>query len=127
MARRPRAAGEGRAARRLPRAHLAEARAGRRQPEGAVSAVKVELAIAEVVVFEDRARVIRRGQVAAGDGQVRIEVAPIAPVVVDKSVVARVSGGAAQVRDVQVRREVAPWRAGAEDPRVAAAERAALE
>lgn len=92
-----------------------------------MSARAIDLPIAEVLVFEDRARVIRRGQVALAVGQVQVEITPVAPVVVDKSVVARVGDGAARVLDVRVRREVAPWRTGADDPRAAAAERAALQ
>ncbi len=92
-----------------------------------MSARAIDLPIAEVLVFEDRARVIRRGPVALAAGQVQVEVTPVAPVVVDKSVVARIGGGAARVLDVRVRREVAPWRTGADDPRAAAAERAALQ
>lgn len=91
--------------------------------------VATTLAIAEVVVFEDRARVIRRGQVTVAAGQVRLDVTPVAAVVIDKSVIARVSGGGARVLDVRVRREVAPWRDQhlRADPRAAAAERAALQ
>jgi uncharacterized protein (TIGR02231 family) len=87
-----------------------------------------DLAIAEVVVFEDRARVVRRGQVTVARGQARVTVSPVSPVVVDKSVVARIGQGRATVLDVQIRRELAPWRAGPDaiDPRAAAGERAAL-
>lgn len=92
----------------------------------AVNQLEAALAPAEVVVFEDRARVLRRGRVALAAGQTRLVVAPCAPVLVDKTVVARVVEGSAVVRDVAVRREVAPWRTGDDDPRAAAAERAAL-
>lgn len=89
--------------------------------------IAAALAIAEVVVFEDRARVIRRGRVTVAAGQVRVELAPVAAVVIDKSVVVRLVGGPAQVLDVGVRREVAPWRTDGADPRAAATERAALQ
>ena len=89
--------------------------------------VAAALAIAEVVVFEDRARVIRRGRVTVAAGQARLEVAPVAAVVIDKSVLVRLVGGPAQVLDVRVRREVAPWRTDGADPRAAAAERVALQ
>lgn len=87
----------------------------------AVSEIVADLPVVEVVVLEDRARITRRGSVVLPAGQTRVRVRGVAPVMVDKSAVARVPAGAADVVDVRVEREVAPWLDGATDARAAAA------
>ncbi len=88
----------------------------------------VALPVADVVVLEDRARVVRRGGVTLAAGQHRLRVVGVAPVLVDKTVVARGAEGAegVDVVDVRVVREVAPWLDDAPDPRAAAAAVAGL-
>lgn len=85
--------------------------------------IPVVAAAASVLVLEDRARVERQVTVAVPAGPSRLRLAGVAPVLADKSVVARAIGAA--VIDVRVRREVAPWRDGADDGRAVAAEIAA--
>jgi uncharacterized protein (TIGR02231 family) len=76
--------------------------------------------VVEVTLLEDRARVIRRGQVAVPAGQVRIVIDGAAPVLVDKSLVATATG--ARVLDVRCARRVA-----FDPPSEAGADRSALE
>jgi uncharacterized protein (TIGR02231 family) len=89
-----------------------------------MSAIAAELPVVEVVVLEDRARVTRRGTVQLPAGQSRVRVSGVAPVLVDKSAIARAPAGAAgaavDIIDVRVGREVAPWLDGAADARVQA-------
>ena len=75
--------------------------------------------IALVVVFEDRARVVRRATVELAAGTHRLVIAGVAPVLADKSLVARAPGAA--VHDVRAVRAVAPWRDGHDDDRAGAA------
>ena len=77
--------------------------------------IPVVAAAAAVLVLEDRARVERRVKVAVAAGASRLRLDGVAPVLADKSVVARAVG--AEVVDVRVRREVAPWREGGDDGR----------
>ncbi|MBK9029989.1 MAG: DUF4140 domain-containing protein [Myxococcales bacterium] len=79
----------------------------------------LELPITSVLVLEDRARVERRGAVELPAGASRLVVAGVAPVVADKTVVAR--GPGLEIVDVRVRRQVAPWREGGDDGRALAA------
>ncbi len=89
-------------------------------PPTLVATLAAILPVVEVVVFEDRARVVRRGMVTVGSGQTRVRVTGVAPVVVDKSAMAR-GGAGIEIVDVRVEREVAPWLDGAADDRTAAA------
>jgi len=82
--------------------------------------IPVVAAAAAVLVLEDRARVERRVKVAVAAGASRLRLDGVAPVLADKSVVARAVG--AEVVDVRVRREVAPWREGGDDGRAVAAQ-----
>jgi hypothetical protein len=75
----------------------------------------VTASIALVVVFEDRARVVRRATVELAAGTHRLVIAGVAPVLADKSLVARAPGAA--VHDVRAVRAVAPWRDGHDDDR----------
>ena len=59
------------------------------------------LPIHTVTVLEDRAHVARRGAVKASPGSSRVTF-EISPLVVDKTLFARVSRGAAQVNEVHV-------------------------
>ncbi len=79
----------------------------------------IVLPIAEVVVLEDRARVVRRGTITVAAGAQRVTIAGVAPVLADKTLVAR--SVAAEIVDVRARRTTAPWRDGDPDARVAAA------
>lgn len=67
----------------------------------------VELPVRAVTVMEDRAQVRRRGAVPLAEGQIRLLVEDVAPVIVDKTLSARILSGAARVGDVRVRRS---WR-----------------
>lgn len=71
----------------------------------------VEIPIAEITLLEDRAHVVRRGRVSVVQGAPRVRIAGVAPVLVDKTVGARVlqSAGVRAV-DAQVlrRRVIAP-------------------
>lgn len=78
-----------------------------------------DVPVVEVIVQEDRARVIRRGTVAATGGAQRVTIAGAAPVLADKTLVARSAG--AEIVDVRARRTTAPWRDGDPDGRAAAA------
>lgn len=62
----------------------------------------VELPVAEVTLFEDRARVVRRGSVSLGLGEHRLRIPNVAPVLVDKTLNAK---GAVRVTNVTVARE----------------------
>ncbi|MEZ4404516.1 MAG: mucoidy inhibitor MuiA family protein [Kofleriaceae bacterium] len=79
--------------------------------------IAADVPVVAVTVFEDRARVTRRATVEVPAGASRIVVAGVAPVVADKTVVARARG--AEVVDARVRRTTAPWRDGGADPRSA--------
>ncbi len=64
---------------------------------------EVLLPIVQVTLLEDRARVLRRGQVVLSRGESRVCVAPVAPVLVDKSLAARViDSDAVRVVDARV-------------------------
>lgn len=75
--------------------------------------------IVSVVVFEDRARVTRRATVTLPAGSQRVRIDGVAPVLADKSLVARATG--AVVHDARAVRAVAPWRDGGVDERAGAA------
>jgi len=62
--------------------------------------------VVRVSVLEDRARVIRRGSVTTPAGLCRVRIAGVAPVLVDKTLVARVVGAKAEVLDVHVHRRL---------------------
>ncbi|MBW2456475.1 MAG: DUF4139 domain-containing protein [Deltaproteobacteria bacterium] len=68
----------------------------------------IELPIVEVTLLEDRARVRRRGEVELAAGFVKLAMAAVAPVVSDRTLVARVAGGGAGVRvaEARVRRQM---------------------
>ncbi len=71
----------------------------------------VEIPIAEITLLEDRAHVVRRGRVSVVQGAPRVRIAGVAPVLVDKTVGARVLQGAGvRAVDAQVlrRRVIAP-------------------
>jgi uncharacterized protein (TIGR02231 family) len=63
----------------------------------------VDIPIAEVTLLEDRAHVVRRGRVSIVRGTSRVRVAGVAPVLVDKTVGARVLSASGQGRDGSVR------------------------
>jgi uncharacterized protein (TIGR02231 family) len=105
-------------------------------------AVEAAITVAEVTLLEDRGLVTRRGRVNVPPGRSRLRVEGVAPVLVDKTLAARVSdpnGGelpdGLRVRDVRIER----WRVTQEADRPAAlaevqtqirgkeAERAAVE
>jgi uncharacterized protein (TIGR02231 family) len=83
----------------------------------------LEAPIARVTVLEDRAMVLRKATVPAGQGQARLVVASVSPLLVDKSL--RVTTAGAKVLDVRCVRAMAPWRAGGSEPRTAEDTRAA--
>lgn len=62
------------------------------------------LPIAEVTVLEDRAHVVRRGRLSLESGQVRICVEGVAPVLADKTLLARIHGEGASVVDARAQR-----------------------
>ena len=65
------------------------------------------LPVAEVTLLEDRAHVVRQGKVEVAAGATRVVVEAVAPVLVDKTLVAVVVGdSAARVVDARVRRRV---------------------
>lgn len=68
----------------------------------------VEAPIDEVTLTEDRARVVRRGRVELPAGVHRLRIAGVAPVIVDKTVSARLEGGHVQDARVVRRRVVLP-------------------
>lgn len=59
--------------------------------------------VAEVVVMEDRARVIRRGRVALTAGLWRVRVAGVSPVASDRTLLTRVRSGPGALRVVESR------------------------
>jgi uncharacterized protein (TIGR02231 family) len=65
---------------------------------------RVTLPIAEVTVLEDRAHVVRRGRISLESGQVRICIEGVAPVLADKTLLARIEGESARVVDARVQR-----------------------
>lgn len=62
----------------------------------------VSLKVDEVTLMEDRARIVRRGQIELAAGVHRLAIANVAPVLVDKTLRGELSGG--QVHDVSVHR-----------------------
>ncbi|MBT8495228.1 MAG: mucoidy inhibitor MuiA family protein [Deltaproteobacteria bacterium] len=68
---------------------------------------EIELPITAVVLLEDRARIIRRGSAALEAGVRRVRIADVAPVIVDKSVSAKVAGAGGRIVDASVGRRVA--------------------
>lgn len=85
------------------------------EPEGDTGphALQAAIAVSEVTVLEDRGLVVRRGRVQLPPGRSRLRIDGVAPVLVDKTLAARVEapdGGALpeglRVRDVKVER----WR-----------------
>lgn len=77
---------------------------------------RLELAapIARVTVLEDRAMIERRAELPAHSGQLRVIIAGVAPVLVDKSLRAQAQGG--RVLDARCVRTPAPWRSGEPAP-----------
>jgi uncharacterized protein (TIGR02231 family) len=70
--------------------------------------ILLDAPVAEVTLFEDRAQVLRRGQLQLDAGAHRIRLAELSPVVVDRSlraVLDRSDGGPASLIDLRVRRE----------------------
>ncbi len=64
------------------------------------------LPIAEVTVLEDRALILRRGRVALPQGETRLTLVGLAPVLVDKSVSAVASSPEVTVADIRIVREL---------------------
>jgi uncharacterized protein (TIGR02231 family) len=89
----------------------------------AIVEVAASLPVAEVTVLEDRARVIRRGEIDVPAGQSRLIIDGVAPVLVDKSLGAALSG--VHVLDVRCERRLVDWDESAHAER--AREVAALE
>jgi uncharacterized protein (TIGR02231 family) len=69
-----------------------------------------DLAIDEVIVFEDRAQVIRRGRVTLACGKTALKVGGVAPVLSDRTIAAAIRGGSATARvtDTLTCREMRP-------------------
>ncbi|WP_428265171.1 mucoidy inhibitor MuiA family protein [Haliangium sp.] len=89
----------------------------------------VEIPVVEVTLLEDRARVRRHGRVAVAAGTSRLRVTGVAPVLVDKSLSARVrEGDGVRVVDARVhRRRVIGDEARPEAARALVDERRAIE
>lgn len=84
--------------------------------------------VAEVSVLEDRASIVRRGKVMLRAGQQRVVIERVAPVLVDKTLLATCTN--ARVLDIRCERYIAPWReanADATPPTLLRAERSRLE
>jgi uncharacterized protein (TIGR02231 family) len=77
-----------------------------------------DLAIDEVIVFEDRAQVIRRGLVTLPCGRVALRVCGVAPVLSDRTVRTTICDGsaAARVTDTNTCRELRPVAEREEEP-----------
>jgi uncharacterized protein (TIGR02231 family) len=77
---------------------------------GELREIDADLAIDEVIVFEDRAQVIRRGRVTLPHGKTTLVVRSVAPVSSDRTITAAVRGGSATARvtDTLTRREMRP-------------------
>jgi hypothetical protein len=67
--------------------------------------------VVAVTVLEDRASITRRGSLSVRQGQQRVVIERVSPVLADKTLTATASG--ARVLDVRCERYVAPWREGA--------------
>ncbi len=82
--------------------------------------------VVEVTLFEDRARVVRRGSVGLESGLHRVRVTDVAPVLADATLCARIDPGRTGVRvvDCRVLRRLVPCSPGAEEPK---SQRARLE
>jgi uncharacterized protein (TIGR02231 family) len=66
--------------------------------------IVADIPVDEVTVLEDRAQVTRRGRLRVEPGRRRVRIDGVAPVLVDKSLVARVESGAGRAVDVRVER-----------------------
>jgi uncharacterized protein (TIGR02231 family) len=71
----------------------------------------IEAPIAEVTLFEDRARVRRRATLSLAPGRARLVIPAVAPVLQDVSLRAEVVSGSARVGDVRARRALRVRRA----------------
>lgn len=84
----------------------------------------IQLPVDEVILLEDRARVIRRGRIELPAGASRVRIAGIAPVAADRTLGLAVDDGRARVIDARIRRQaVIRQRDGAADGEVARLER----
>ena len=70
--------------------------------------VDAEVPVTEVRVLEDRANVLRRGQLSLPEGRSLVRVRAVAPVLADKTLVAKVEGAKAQ--NARVLRKLLPKR-----------------
>jgi len=68
--------------------------------------VRASVPVVEVVVMEDRARVVRRAEVALAKGLSRVRTEGVAPVASDKTLVGRLAGGGARILESRITREV---------------------
>lgn len=66
---------------------------------------RIALPVAEVIVLEDRAQVLRRGRVTLAAGANRLAVAGLAPLLADKTLVGASPVPGVRIADVRVRRE----------------------
>lgn len=64
----------------------------------------IDTAVREVTLLEDRAHVIRAGSIELAAGRTTLLVEGVSPVLSDKTVAARLGGGAARVIDARVKR-----------------------
>lgn len=69
-------------------------------------AVTISAPVREVVLLEDRARVVRRGDVECASGLVKVRVSGVAPVLSDKTVTAEITSAGATVVDARVLRRL---------------------
>lgn len=65
----------------------------------------IALPVADVIVLEDRAQILRRGRVTLAAGANRLAVAGLAPLLADKTLVGASPAPGVRIADVRVRRE----------------------
>jgi uncharacterized protein (TIGR02231 family) len=91
------------------------------------SAAIIDVPVREVTLLEDRARVVRRGELALDAGLSRVRVEAVAPALSDKTLTATIAGPGAMVADARVFRRLMvsfdePGRAAEEPGAILAAE-----
>jgi uncharacterized protein (TIGR02231 family) len=64
----------------------------------------IDVPVDEVILLEDRARVIRRGRVELAAGSGRVRIAGVAPVAADKTLAVVIEGDGARAVDARIRR-----------------------
>ena len=84
--------------------------------DSAAGVTALEAPVVEVTLFEDRARIVRVGRASLSEGEARMRLEGVSPVLADMTLSASVEGRGARVVDACVRRRIVTRPTGDEPP-----------